>query len=427
MRVHHRTTFAQAAVLALGLAAAGQVAAQQNRMGLTPDQMQDLNRTIIKAEALEDSLETAGLKGLKISGYMDPTYIYDQNANRAGFQFLSSDFTGYSDTPFFGNATIAFTKETDDGTIYNLQLQPLNGNMDITAASVSIPLSDRQTRLIAGKVLDWSGYEYADPVKSALITHNLLFDFTLPVAYTGAGLDVSTGGWQLRTMLANVDSAKASEGKNAPAWVYRFDYWPEEFWGVGFAGLVGKADNWNDCVDADCEIAGKSTAVLFEMDGYYNRGNWTLGGQLSYGTQKDAANDGVSDAKWAGVSTTVGYFVTPRLQFLVRGDYINNEKNGGGLFTYTGYNDGAGGPYADTVNGIGMDEKASADCDAGEECKGANRYAVSLGLKYALNPNAWLKFEYRYDGANQDVFYDVKNDEYKKNNNVVGTALVVFF
>lgn len=439
MRVHHRTTFAQAAVLALGLAAAGQVAAQQNRMGLTPDQMQDLNRTIIKAEALEDSLETAGLKGLKISGYMDPTYIYDQNANRAGFQFLSSDFTGYSDTPFFGNASITFTKEADDGTIYNLQLQPLNGNMDITAASVSIPLSDRQTRLIAGKVLDWSGYEYADPVKSSLITHNLLFDFTLPVAYTGAGLDVSTGSWQLRTMLANVDSAKAAEGKNAPAWAYRFDYWPEEFWGVGFAGLVGKADNWNKTIDEDGEVPDKSTAVLFEMDGYYNRGNWTLGGQLSYGTQKDAANDGVSDAKWAGASATVGYFVTPRLQFLVRGDYINNEKNGGGLFTYTGYGeevdpDGTPDngdeywlPGADGTNGIGMDAAAAEKCAAGGECKGANRYAVSLGLKYALNPNAWLKFEYRYDGANQDVFYDVKNDEYKKSNSLVGAALVVFF
>ncbi|MFO6420389.1 DUF3138 family protein [Hylemonella sp. W303a] len=426
MRVHHRTILAQVAALALGIAAGGQAAAQQNRMGLTPDQMQDINRTIIKTEAMEDAWETAGFKGLKITGYMDPTYIYDQNANRAGFQFLSSEFSGYSDTPFFGNATITFTKETDDGTTYTLQLQPLNGDHTITAASVSIPLSDRQTRMIAGKVLDWSGYEYADPVKSSLITHNLLFDFTLPVAYTGAGLDISTGSWQLRTMLANVDSARAPEGKTAPAWVYRFDYWPEEFWGVGFAGVVGKADNWNKTVDADGEVADKSTAVLFEVDGYYNRGNWTFGGQLSYGTQKDAANDGVSDAKWAGVSTTVGYFFTPRLQFLVRGDYINNEKNGGGLFTYTAFDDGAG-VRADGVNGLGMDEKASADCDAGEECKGANRYAVSLGLKYALNPNAWLKFEYRYDGADQDVFYDVKNEEYKKNNNLVGAALVVFF
>lgn len=228
-------------------------------------------------------------------------------------------------------------------------------------------------------------------------------------------------------MLANVDSAKASEGKKAPSWIYRFDYWPEEFWGVGFGGLVGKADNWNKTVDADGEVADKSTAALFEVDGYYNRGNWTLGGQLSYGTQKDAANDGVRDAKWAGVSTTVGYFVTPRLQFLLRGDYINNEKNGGGLFTYTGYNDGAGGPYADTVNGIGMDEKASMDCDASEECKGANRYAISLGLKYNLNPNTLLKLEYRRDGANQEVFKDVKTGEYKNNNNLVGAAMVVSF
>jgi len=434
MRVHHRVTFVQAAMLALGLAAAGQAGAQQNRMGLTPDQIQDLNRTVIKAEALENSLETAGLKGLKISGYMDPTYIYDQNANRAGFQFLSNEYSSYSDTPFFGNATIAFTKEMDDGTIYNLQLQPLNSENNITAASISIPLSDRQTRLIAGKVLDWSGYEYADPVQSALITHNLLFDFALPVAYTGAGLDISTGSWQLRTMLANLDSAKATAGDKDPVWAYRFDYWPEEFWGVGFAGLLGKTNNWNTDTDEACTECEKTETVLFEMDGYFNRGSWALGGQISYGMQKKASTTGKT-AQWYGASGTVGYFITPRLQFSVRGDYIQNEKNGGGMFTFPGYDynedaptpDDYGSVQADADNGWGMDEDATAVCAAGGECKGANRYAVSLGLKYNLNPNTLLKFEYRMDGADQKVFYDVKNEEFKKGNNLVGAAVVVSF
>jgi hypothetical protein len=417
MRVHHRTILAQVAVLALGLATGGQVAAQQNRMGLTPDQMQDLNRTIVKTEALEDSLETAGLKGLKISGYMDPTYIYDQNADRAGFQFLSADWESYSDTPFFGNATLTFNKEMDDGTIYNLQLQPLGVGeyaSNVTEASVSIPLSNRQTRLIAGKVLDWSGYEYADPVQTSLITHNLLFDFTLPVAYTGAGFDISAGSWQFRTMLANVDSTKAPADEKAPAWVYRFDYWPEEFWGVGFAGVVGKTVNLNTEELTD--------TVLFEMDGYYIRGDWSLGGQLAYGTQKEASMTG-KDAQWYGVSGTAAYNLTPRLQFALRADYIQNEKNGGGLFGYTGYEDEDSSDWvaADSANGIGCAEDA-ADCD-----KGANRYAVSLGLKYNLNPNTLLKFEYRFDGATEKVFYDTKNDEYSKSNNLFGASLVVFF
>ncbi len=60
-------------------------------------------------------------------------------------------------------------------------------------ASVSIPLGDLQTRLIAGQVPDWSGYEYLQPTLNKLITHNLLFDFTLPTAYTGAGMEVTRG------------------------------------------------------------------------------------------------------------------------------------------------------------------------------------------------------------------------------------------
>lgn len=405
MRVNHRTILAQVAALALGLAAGGQAAAQQNRMGLTPDQMQDLNRTIVKTEAIEDAWETAGLKGLKISGYMDPTYIYNQNADRAGFQFLSTQGDGdawdYSDTYYFGTASISFEKEADDGTQYLLKLQPQSSNsLNLAEAKVSIPLSNRQTRLIAGQVLDWSGYEYADPVQTSLITHNLLFDFTLPVSYTGAGLDISTGSWQFRTMLANVNSAIAPTDEKAPSWVYRFDYWPEEFWGVGFAGLVGKTVNYNDPDEA------LSNTILFEMDGYYARGDWSLGGQISYGTQEDAAVNG-KDAQWAGASATVAYNITPRLQFVLRGDYIQNEENGGGLFGY----------QADSSNGIG---------DADGDDKGANRYAASLGLKYLLNEKTTLKFEYRMDGASEDVFEDA-DGKAKDTNNIVGAAIVVSF
>ena len=52
----------------------------------------------------------------------------------------------------------------------------------VQEASVSVPLTDLQTRFIAGQIPDWSGYEYLQPTLNKLITHNLLFDFTLPKA-----------------------------------------------------------------------------------------------------------------------------------------------------------------------------------------------------------------------------------------------------
>ena len=54
--------------------------------GSTPDQLQDFNRIAVKTEALEDSRDMLGFKGLKVSGYMDPTFVFNQRQHRAGFQ-----------------------------------------------------------------------------------------------------------------------------------------------------------------------------------------------------------------------------------------------------------------------------------------------------------------------------------------------------
>ena len=78
----------------------------------------EFNRIAVKTEALEDARDATGFKGLKISGYMDPTYIYNQRQDRAGFQFLNAvGDDGYNyDNSYFGTAVIDFEKETDSGT-----------------------------------------------------------------------------------------------------------------------------------------------------------------------------------------------------------------------------------------------------------------------------------------------------------------------
>ncbi len=111
-------------------------------------------------------------------------------------------------------------------------------------ASVSVPLTDLQTRFIAGQIPDWSGYEYLQPTLNKLITHNLLFDFTLPTAYTGAGMDITSGKWIAKVMLANMNAASATAGEKAPVVAFRVDYSRGEFQGFGFAGVHGKAANF---------------------------------------------------------------------------------------------------------------------------------------------------------------------------------------
>lgn len=438
--------FASPTLLALALAAAFPAAAQSNDellrelrdlraklttlekkvqtpSGMTPEQAAEFNRISAKTEAIQDNLTDKGFAGLKISGYIEPVFVYNQRQNRAGFQFLNVSPNGYTyDTSYMGAAVLDLQKETDSGTLWRLTLAPnrsagmvVDGMNIVQEASISIPLGDNQTRLIAGQLPDWSGYEYQQPTLNPFTSHNLLFDFTLPTTYTGLGLDLKDGKWWIRTALANVNATMRQAGERSPSWVFRVDYAKGEFSGWGFASLVGKAPRFYDTAEGETEQTG-DMAVLLELDGWFTRGDLTLGGQVSYGQQKNAAigldaDGNLQDAQWAGISGMVGYNLTPRLQLLARADFIKNDKNGGGLFTYN---------YADGVNGLGPDAINPTN-------KGANRYAVTFGTKYLLNTSTTLKAEYRVDGANLAVFEDVKTGEYKKNNQMVAASVLVAF
>ena len=400
--------------------------------GMTPEQARELNRITVKTEALEDSRDASGLRLLKISGYMDPTFIYNKNQNRSGFQFLNAvGDDGYNyDNSYFGAAVIDFQKETESGTRWRLTLAPnrgvgavFDGQSPVQEASVSVPLGSLQRRLIAGQIPDWSGYEYLPPTQNKLITHNLLFDFTLPTAYTGVGMEITEGKWIIKSMLANMNASKKASGNNTPVLTYRVDYSRGEYQGFGFAGVHGKATNFraddgvgNPITSAPYSLA--DTAVnLFEVDGYFIRGDWTVQGQVSVGKQRRAAvtadpvTGELRDAKWWGVSGLVAYKFTPRFEGTGRFDYIKNNKNGGGLL---GYN------FADGRNGLGPDI-------SGDPEVGANRTAMTLGLSYLFDLNTTFKVEYRLDRANLPVFENIKDAAYKKSNSLFGASVLVSF
>lgn len=402
--------------------------AAKPQWGMTPEQAAEFNRIAAKTEAMQDNFTDQGYTGLKVSGYIEPAFIFNKLQNRAGFQFLNQQSDGFAyDTSFIGAASIDFTKETESGTVWRLTLTPnrgvgaaMDGASIVQEATVSIPLGSNSTKLIAGQIPDWSGYEYQQPTLNPFTTHNLLYDFTLPVGYTGIGLDHTDGKWWIRTAIGNVNATIKQSGEKSPVWAFRADYSKGEFDGFGFASLIGKAPNFN---------TGTSTmAFLAEVDGYYTRGDLTLQGQIGYGQQKQGAitPDALGrwrDSQWIGVSGLAGYMFTPRLQGLVRADYIKNSKNGGGLFAYNGYSvvDGGTIEYGyDGRNGIGPDLN-------GDLNRGANRYAVTLGMKYAFDTATTVKLEYRLDGADRAVFDDVKTGEVKKTNHLLGASLVVAF
>ncbi len=396
--------------------------------GMTPEQARELGRIALKVDSLEEERDNSSFKGLTISGSIDPTFIYNHAQNRSGFQLLNSASTGpYAyDNSYFGAASIDFQKELDGGTQFRLTLLPdrgagahINAGSIVHEATVSIPLAGDETRFIAGQIPDWSGYELLDAAENKLVTHNLLFDLIAPLAYTGAGLEIARGDWVIKGIVGNFNASKREPDENAPMVAYRADYEVSEFAGIGFSGVHGKAANF-------VQETGDTTLHLFEVDGYYVRGDWTAQGQVSFGMQKDAAiatnsDGGLQDAKWWGLSGLAAYKITPRLEGVVRADFIYNKKNGGGLLGFG----------ADSLNGIGPGFDGY-DPDTGEAVvvdsqRGANRFAISLGGNYRFNEYTLFKAEYRLDRANKRVFEYVDDGEFKKTNHLFGASVVVTF
>ena len=422
--------------------------------GMTPEQQQDFNRIAVKTEALEDGRDMNGFKGLKVSGYIDPTYIYSQRQHRAGFQLGNSvaDDAYTFDDSYMGIAMLDFVKETDSGARWHLTLVPQRSTQAVAEgsssplheASVSVPLTDLQTRFIAGHIPDWSGYEMLQATLTKTITHNLLFDTTLPASYTGAGMELTRDKWIIKSVVANMAASKRKPNEKTPVLAYRVDYAKGEFQGFGFAGIHGRAANfattsnttYQDVYDTPGgnvigvvpvteDVAQRDSRLdTFEFDAYFIRGDFTAQGQVSWGRQlkasvTPAADGSLRTAYWSGLSGLLAYKFEPRLEGTVRMDYIFNKKNGGGLLTYAAF---------DGANGIGPSQvDADGDGNIDNPNKGVNRGALTLAMSYLFNLNTTFKVEYRHDWATGKVFEDTKSGTYRKSNDLLATAVVVSF
>ena len=399
----------------------------------------EFNRVKVKTEALEDNFEAQGFKGLKLNGFMDPTFISNKARRSTSMNFLNNfdardKGNAYAyDNSYFGNVWLDVQKEVEGGTKWRLTLAPHKGAASgynlgsiVHEASVSVPLGDLSTRLIAGQIPDWSGYEYIASNQNKLITHNMLFDFTMPNFYNGVGIEMTRGQWISKFLVGNMNATRFDSSNRSGLVTGRVDYAKGEYMGFGGAFQIAKT--------------GGNSVQLAEVDGYYMRGPWTMQGQFSLGSAKNGAYSG--DAKWTGLSGLAAYKLTPRLELVARADLINNKRNGGGtLGAYNGdcdqpERDAVGaltgntitGLCPDGINGFGNAMAFQNDSQAWESTgKGVNRSSLSLGLNYVYTPNVTFKAEYRLDKATGNVFYYEKDGSYRNNNRMLGLSTVVSF
>jgi hypothetical protein len=374
---------------------------------------QQVSRIELKQDQTEADFEKSGLKGLNFKGTIEAAYLTDSLSNI--HTFGARDGNG-------GTAMLELTKETPggEGINWTLRLTPGYGTSNLHEASISAPIGEASggNRLIGGLLPDFQGYEGAFANQNPLVTHNALYDFTGATSYTGLGMShqlFNAGGQTvaLKWIVGNIDSGSDTVKNTnndiirSTGLAYRVDWTLSEYATLGFSGARANSS--------------RNFSVI-AVDGGYLRGDWTLNGHLNVGSlEKGAANTDANgakmDAAWWGVSALVGYKITPRLQLLARADYINDEKNGGGIYT----NNCFGGSCT-----WGSGAGASGFGPTSDPLVGANLTRLSLGTNYLLNPSTQWKTEVRLDQSTGANFAD-SNGNPNTNKTTFGTSVVVAF
>jgi Protein of unknown function (DUF3138) len=400
----------------------------------------DVNKTKLKVEQMETAHEESGFAGIKISGYADPTYIFNQRRRTNSFVFLnnfggSADGNGDNvygyDNSNFGSIFLKFEKEFESGAKGMIEFMPKKGYDDgnnniINQAIFSYPIKPN-LKLFAGQAGSFQGYEYQNATLRKNITYNLLYDYTAFSYMTGAGLEFTPAGkLSGKLMVGNPANLSRNYSDRSTAIHGRLDYALNDYAGVGGTVYRGK-------------LLG-TTLSSAEVDFYHTKGDWSFNGQFDVGRWEKAANNG-GTAQWIGVSGLVGYKFTPRIEGVLRADYIKNSKNGGavpGSVTRESFVpfdvDGDGNIDVDegvTVNndpysGFGPEVDTSTGL-LSNDSKGANRYALTATFNYLLSSNVTLRAEYRLDGSSLRTFLNTKDGSYSKTNNLLGLQLVYFF
>ena len=355
--------------------------------------------------------------GISISGYIDPTYIYNQDAQVSSFFFAdrNSPYTYYHST--FGDLYLDFNKKFGNGGSIDIQIMPTRGygstfgnpgtshaaNSIINAAVLTLPVS-KEVDFIAGQVPAWDGYESETSPQMLTITHNLLYDFSEPGYFTGAGASYTSGILTVQTLLGNswntAYTGSAAPTK-APTFEYRVSLAPSSALSFGLYGTIGKNPTLTN-------PGVETTRIYNDFDGTYTLGAATFNWQFDLGHQTAAAANG-GNAMWYGTSLLANYRFTPLVGATLRYDYLNDKKNGGHISTDDPY-DGFYVPI--TAPGVN---------------NGPVRQAVTADLLLYPVKNTIVKFEYRYDRANGALFVDTATGGYKKSNNVLAAQIVYSF
>lgn len=369
-----------------------------------PALTQQITRMEQKQELADDVVEKSGLKGMKFKGVIEAAYAYDTASGAHTVAARDGVGTG-------SNAMLELTKETEegDGVNWTLRLTPGGPNL-VQEATVSVGVAPGM-RVFGGLVPDFQGYEALFAHQNLLFSHNALYDLAGPTNYGGLGMmqqlnkDIA-----LKWIVGNIDGGNDGALKPTVGLAYRFDWTVSEYASLGFSGAHAASTRSFDVV---------------AVDGGFIRGDWQFNGQVTVGQLKGGAYAG-GDANWSGLSSLVGYKLTPRLQLLARADYLENRKNGGGTYVYNYLNNPLDTLGTGATAGTGLGPELDSAGAIVDPTVGANLLRLSLGTNYLLNATTQWKTEVRVDQSSGYNFMD-EGGAPKREKTSIGTSLVVSF
>jgi hypothetical protein len=425
---------------------------------------QTVNNLKIKVENLTDASDKGPIAGLSVTGFIDPMFLYNRNSNSGSFHFLNKNGAyNYYDSNL-GDVYLDIKKTFGIGPeapSVELVIQPDRGsgasftsesggmtNSIFNQADVNIPLSPTDTLQI-GLLPSLAGYEPNPSNAMQTLTHNLLFDFSEPASYVGMNYKFFTNNsqtlWQF--MLANeqLKSAGAtlsnsnngsSNSNSTPTIAARVDYQYTSSLDLGFSGNLGRQTLYtpSSCSSGSYGYQCKQVSpfgryIYAEGDLTYTWSDMQYNAQIDYGQLDHGAwNGGL--AQWYGISLLAskkwytGWLGT--VGTVIRYDYLNNSKNGGGgsgiLYGLTGSNTSINGS-----NGWGVDQQClNSSSDNGQNCKGSNRSDLAFDLLFYPAEKMTIKLEYRHDFANKAVFQR-SDGSLSKSNDLLGTQFIYAF
>ncbi|KGC05745.1 hypothetical protein DM81_4696 [Burkholderia multivorans] len=439
---------------------------------LTNDDVTEMKQQIasqqLKVDTLTDAANTGPLAGLSVTGYIDPTYIYNRAAGTSSFLFANHENAYNYFNSTFGDLYLDIKKTFGVGPMApsaEITLMPNRGNgitllqnsrgsiTDnlLNTAVVNVPIS-ATTTLVAGLIPSFGGYEVQQSNQMLTLTHNLLYDFSDPGSYVGAGMNYTKGAWAWKFFLGNEQyrtyGSVTQTGTNAlgdpittsnkvPTFTARADYtWSSALdiggsFNIGRQTLPSAIDPTTGNVSYGVGGAAPSAYGTFffaEADATYTLADVQYNAELDYGQQQHAAYNG-GLAQWYGLSLLAhrkfNAPVVGRMGVTLRYDALVNRKNGGG-----GGGIALNGNGMDPYNGFGVDADCLATSKAngglGFDCKGAIRQDVALDLLFYPTQQITVKVEYRHDWANNKVF--LRNDgSYGKSNDLLATQFIYSF